>query len=112
MRFSKRTSRLCALGLLLLWKAQADEEGVVSFSQRDFANWLGIRQTQVSTTFDELELFDFMKRIKAGGEQSFVWSGRIVGKRMGYRIQIKTENSGNYIIVNNDIRALYHSVFD
>ena len=63
----KRNKYLCALGILLFAKAHADQEGIFTFSQSDFANWVGIQQPHVSTCFDELELFDYIIKKKYRG---------------------------------------------
>lgn len=111
LRFSTKNSRLCALGILLFAKAHADQEGIFTFSQSDFANWVGIQQPHVSTCFDELELFDYIKRIYPNGDQTFVWNGRIVGKRISYKLKVNYVNEGDYKILNNNIRELFDRLF-
>lgn len=111
-RFDNKNSRLCALGLLLYSKAHADEDGLFSFNQVDFANWIGIQQSRVSVIFDELELLDYIEKIYSSGEQTFMWNGRIVGKRIKYKIKVPYEQNGEYQIENNDIRKLYSDIFD
>lgn len=111
LRFSTKNSKLCALGILLFAKAHADKDGIFTFSQSDFANWVGIQQPHVSTCFDELELFDYIKRIHPNGDQTFVWNGRIVGKRISYKLKVDYSNIGEYKIENNDIRDIFNRIF-
>jgi hypothetical protein len=111
LRFSTKNSKLCALGILLFAKAHADKDGTFTFSQSDFANWVGIQQPHVSTCFDELELFDYIKRIHPNGDQTFVWNGRIVGKRISYKLKVDYSNIGEYKIENNDIRDIFNKIF-
>lgn len=110
-RFDRKNTRMCALGLLLYSKAHADEEGVFTFSQEDFAKWVGIQQPHLSEYFDELELFGYMNRIYSSGEQTFAWNGRIVGKRIKYKLKIPYNNEGKYKIEDNDIKDLYQQIF-
>lgn len=111
LRFGTRNSRLCALGILLFAKAHADANGVVNFSQADFANWVHIKQPNVSKTFSELELFDYIEKIYPMGDQTFFWSGNIVGKRVRYKLKVPTKNEGNYELKDNDILNLYNQIW-
>lgn len=111
-RFSTKNSRLCALAILLFAKAHADEEGIFTFSQNDFSKWIHLQQSHTSTCLEELEVFDYIDKIYSSGEQTFAWNGRIVGKRIRYRLLVDYKNVGNYKIENNDVRDLFQKIFE
>ena len=110
-RFDTKNTRMCALGMLLYAKAYSDEEGKFTFNQADFAKWVGIQQPHVSEHFEELEAFKYIEKIYASGDQTFAWNGRIIGKKIKYRLKVPHENVGEYKIVNNNLQELYHKIF-
>lgn len=110
-RFDTKNTRMCALGMLLYAKAYADEEGKFTFNQADFAKWVGIQQPHVSEYFEELEMFDYIEKIYASGDQTFAWNGRIIGKKIKYKLKVPYENVGEYKITNNNLQELYHKSF-
>ena len=111
VRFTTYNSKLCALGILLFAKAHADEDGVFTFSQGDFAKWVGMQQPHVSKCLDELELFDYVEKIYSSGDQTFAWNGRVIGKRIKYKLKVPYANEGEYLLSNNDVRGLYNIIF-
>lgn len=110
-RFDTKNTRMCALGMLLYAKAYADEEGKFTFNQADFAKWVGIQQPHVSEYFEELEMFDYIEKIYASGDQTFAWNGRIIGKKIKYKLKVPYENEGDYKICDNNLQNLYQQVF-
>lgn len=110
-RFSRKNIKLCALAFLLLAKVYGGEDGILKFSQIDFAKWVGILQPNVSNIIDELEFFDYIERIKLDEDATFVWNGRVVGKNVKYKLKVPFENSGEYILKDNKIRELYNEIF-
>lgn len=107
-RFSSKNVKKCALAMLLLAKVYSDEDGFFSFSQADFAKWVGIKQPHVSDIFNELVDMEYMIRERPG-DNRFVWNGYSTnGKRNKYKlnfdywhnvgeIEIKDTNSMNDI---------------
>ncbi len=110
-RFSKKNTKLCALAFLLLAKAHSGDDGLLTFSQVDFAKWVGILQPNVSTIFDELEFFDYIERIRFDEESTFIWNGRVIGKNVKYKLKVPFKNSGEYVLKNNQVRELYNEIF-
>lgn len=110
-RFSKKNTKLCALAFLLLAKIYSDKDGILTFSQTDFAKWVGILQPNVSNIIDELEFFDYIKRIKLDEDATFVWNGKVVGKNVRYKLKVPYENNGDYLLKDNKIRELYSEIF-
>lgn len=110
-RFSKKNTKLCALAFLLLAKVCQDKDGLIKFSQTDFAKWIGILQPNVSVIFDELEFFDYIERIKLDDDATFAWNGRVMSKNVKYKIKVPCENSGEYLLKNNNVLELYNEIF-
>lgn len=110
-RFSRKNAKLCALAILLLTKAYGDENGIVTFSQIDFAKWVGILQPNVSTIFDELEFLDYVERVRLDEESIFVWNGRVMNKNVKYRLKVPYINEGDFVLKDNQIRELYDEIF-
>lgn len=110
-RFSKKNTKLCALAILLLAKTHCDRDGLLIFSQVDFAKWVGILQPNVSNIFDELEFFDYVEKIKLDEESTFVWNGKVVGKNVKYKLKVPYVNEGEYILRDNNIKELYGEIF-
>lgn len=110
-RFSRKNVKLCALAILLFSKIYSDEDGLVTFSQVDFAKWVGILQPNVSTIFGELEFFDYIERVKLDEDAIFVWNGRVISKNVKYKLKVSCVNEGDFVLKNNQIRDLYDEIF-
>lgn len=108
-RFSSKNSKLVALALLCYDKAHADKNKAFDISSVALSAWTGIAASNLSSRYFR-ELYDFGYLTKLESPQNtFKWDSD--KKNSVYQLSVSTHNSGDYLLVDNNIHDLYSEVF-
>lgn len=108
-RFDNKNVRLIALGVLCYAKQFADQNNEFELPVTAFGDWVGISYTHIASRYmQELIDYDFIEKKTFSPS---MWRGSVKSKSPIVKIKVPIINDGEYQIVNNDIRKLYHNIF-
>lgn len=111
-RFDSKRARKAALAILCYAKACADSDNEFDLSLLSFCNWLNVEYTSFTRNIlQELQMFEYIERCKAGDEQIFSWNDNVKSKASKWKILVNCDNKGGHILQDNDIDTLYEDCF-
>lgn len=110
-RCDTHKERLVALGVLCYAKAYRNTKGEFKLSQVAMCNWLGINNRTLVKYLDLLVELKYIQKVGTGEVKSW-YQTTVVTTLNKYRILVDTDNSGEYILQNNDIHTLYDEIFN
>lgn len=101
-------TRLVALALLCYAKAYGNKNREFHISSVSLGAWIGMHRSQLKRRYiQELIDFEYLEELEKP-KNNYTWSNP---QNTKYRIQASLHNSGEYELVQNDIRKLYEEVF-
>ena len=111
-RFDNMKTRKAALGILCYAKAAADQRNCFNLSLATFCNWIGIGYSYMLKKYlVELQSFGYLTKLVSGKKKTFSWDNNVKSKASTFKLLVPFNNSGEYILVNNDIDALFKECF-
>lgn len=110
-RFDSQNCRKLALAILCLAKASADNENKMLVSVTALSNWVGIAASNVSARcIPELIDFEYISKVESNNK-TYSWDKNVKSKSLNLKICVPIENSGQYILNDNNIGELYSTIF-
>ena len=110
-RFDRYNSRLTAFAILCFAKKHANKNGMFYMSRIGLSNWIGIDQTALSSRYIK-ELVDFMyiEKISKNDIKHIKIKNKQVSKILIYKIKIKYDNIGEYIVEDYNIKKEFENI--
>jgi len=110
-RFDKYNTRLTAFAILCFAKKHANKYGMFYMSRVGLSNWIGIDQTSLSKRhIKELIDFGYIEKISKNDIKHIRIKNKQVSKILIYKIKVKYNNLGDYIVEDYDIRKEYEKI--
>ena len=111
-RFDNPKTRKVALAILCYAKAAADRDNCFDLSVVSFCSWLNMDYSfMLKTYLRELQSFGYIRKMKTSERKTFSWNGNVKSKSANFKLLVNFNNSGEHILVNNDIDALFEECF-
>ena len=109
--FDNKKVKLVALAILCYAKAYADEKGEFYISSVALGLWIGInRKTLRSRYMKELIDFGYLVEVEKY-KKSNKWNDSYDKQSTKYRLNVSLNNSGEFVLIDNDIRKLFSEIF-
>jgi hypothetical protein len=113
--FDGRTTKKVALAMLALEKVAANKDGEFDVSLVALAHWLGMtRQTLNGRYLKELEDFSYVQKVNDDDIEMSAWdklSGQPKSRLYRYKLLVKSHNSGDIVLHDNNLSCLYNDAF-
>lgn len=110
-RFDKYNTRLTAFAILCFAKKHANKNGMFYMSRIGLSNWIGIDQTSLSKRHvKELIDFGYIEKITKNDIRNIRIKNKQVSKILIYKIKVKYENTGDYIVEDYDIKKEFEKI--
>jgi hypothetical protein len=110
-RFDKYNTRLTAFAILCFAKKHADKNGMFYMSRIGLSNWIKIDQTSLSSRhIKELVDFGYLEKASYNDIKFIKKRNKHVSKTLIYRIKVNYNNSGEFIIYDNDFRKEFEEI--
>ena len=113
-RFDNKNTKLVALAVLCYAKAFANEDGEFSLTSVGLSSWLNINRQSIRKKYiKELIEYEFVsevskpERIKNKND----WGKPYEEQSTRYKINMPLNNSGDFVLRNNEIGKLFSEVF-
>lgn len=112
-RFDSLKTRKIALALLCYAKATADSDNCFDISVQSFCNWLHVDYSRMLRAYlKELQTFKYIERVsKTNSKKVYAWDGNAKSQSSNFKMLVSFNNSGEYILKNNDIESLFNECF-
>lgn len=108
--FDSSKSRRAALAMLCYAKAAADKDGYFYLPVAVFAGWIHQDYSYVLRHYvKEMKSMGFVESVKRSKKKRFSWEEQ--KEKSNFRILVPHHNTGNYVLVDNNIDALYVECF-
>ena len=65
----------------------------------------------LKTYLRELQSFGYIRKMKTSERKTFSWNGNVKSKSANFKLLVNFNNSGEHILPNNDIDALFEECF-
>ena len=110
-RFDKYNTRLTAFAILCFAKKHANKNGMFYMSKIGLSNWIGIEQANLSNRYiKELIDFSYIEKVSKNDIKHIRIKNKQVSKMLIYKIKVKYNNIGEYIIEDYDIRKEFENI--
>ena len=110
-RFDKYNTRLTAFAILCFAKKHANKNGMFYMSKIGLSNWIGIEQANLSNRYiKELIDFAYIEKVSKNDIKHIRIKNKQVSKMLIYKIKVKYNNIGEYIIEDYDIRKEFENI--
>lgn len=110
-RFDSHNCKKLALAILCLAKASADNENKMLVSVTALSNWVGIAASNVSARcIPELIDFEYISKVESNNK-TYSWDKYVKSKSLNLKIRVPIDNSGQYILNDNNIDELFSTIF-
>mgnify|MGYP000276849015 FL=1 len=110
-RFDRKNTKLVALAMLCYAKCFADSNKEFSISPIALATWINIDASNMRNIYiKELIDFDYIAKVEHNKNQ-FSWNKKYNNRLCRYKILVDLKNTGEYQIVDNNIRSLFDEIF-
>lgn len=108
-RFDSKNTKLVALAVLCFSKAYADRDKTFNISSKALASWLNMDDSNLRKRhIKELVDFGYLSKISSP-QNTYTWSN--TNPTCEFKINVDIHNSGNYVLVDNEILDLYSEIF-
>lgn len=108
-RFDSRVTKLVALAMLCYAKAHANGNKEFSISSVALSAWINKSSNHLRSRYiKELIEFGYLSLVSTP-RNTYAWNN--AEKNSVYRINVDIHNSGDYVLVDNNILDLYNSIF-
>lgn len=112
-RFDSVISRKTALAILCYAKVSADQNSEFSISSLALSQWINCSSSSMSEKYiKELIDFEYIQKSVSGKKYAWDTPDKVSVKSLKIKILVPIENTGKYVLVDNNIDKLYSDIFE